>query len=62
MSNFKYTATVLPQIDSRSVFPIKCLHGEVDINSNTYLHFVNTDTSRRSANKGILFHLNMTIT
>ena len=43
-------------------FLFKCLHGEIDININTYLQFVKSDTSRRSANKGTLFYLNMTKT
>ena len=56
MSNFRYTASVLPQ----NRFSIclsylnDCLHGEIDI--NTCLQFVTSDTSRRSANKGTLFY------
>ena len=38
------------------------LHGEIDININSYLQLVKSDTSRRSANKGTLFYLNMTKT
>ena len=43
-------------------FLFKYLHGEIDININTYLQFVQSNTSRRSANKGTLFYLNMTKT
>ena len=43
-------------------FLFKCLHGEIDININTYLQFVQSNTSRRSANKGTLFYLKMTKT
>ena len=43
-------------------FLFKCLHGEIDININTYLQFVQSNTSRRSASKETLFYLNMTKT
>ena len=36
-------------------FLFKCLHGEIDININTYLQFVQSNTSRRSANQGTFF-------
>ena len=61
MSNFWYTATVLPQKDSLDpCFLFKSLHGEVDINNTKYLQFVKSDTNRRYANIGTLFYLNMT--
>ena len=43
-------------------FLFKCLHGEIDININRCLQFVQSNTSRRSANKGTLSYLNMTKT
>ena len=60
------TLGILPLCYRREIldmcFLFKCLHGEIDININTYLQFVQSNTSRRSANKGTLFYLNMTKT
>ena len=42
-------------------FPFQCLPGEIDININTHLQFVKSDTSRRSANKGTLFYMTKTV-
>ena len=60
------TLGILPLCYGREIldlcFLVKCLHGEIDININTYLQFVQSNTSRQSANKGILFYLNMTKT
>ena len=55
MANFRYTATEILDL----CFQIKSLHGEIDININTYLQFVQSNTSRRSANKRTFFYLNM---
>ena len=43
-------------------FLFKCLHGEIDNNINTHLQFVQSSTSRRSANKGTIIYLNTTKT
>ena len=60
------TLGILPLCYRREIldlcFLFKCLHGEIDININTYIQFVQSNTSRRSANKGTLFYLNMTKT
>ena len=60
------TLGILPMCYRREIldlcFLFKFLHGEINININTYLQFVKSDTSRPSANKGTLFYLNMTKT
>ena len=60
------TLGILPLCYHREIlnlcFLFNCLHGKIDINNNTYLQFVQSKTSRRSANKGTLFYLNMTKT
>ena len=60
------TLGILPLCYRREIldlcFLFKCLHGEIDININTYLQFAQSNTSRRSAYKGTLFSLNMTKT
>ena len=49
------TLGILPLCYHREIldlcFLFKCLHGELDITINTYLQFVQSNTSRRSANK-----------
>ena len=60
------TLGILPLCYCRQIFDMcvlfKCLHGEIDINIITYRQYVQSYTSRWSANKGRLLNLHMTKT
>ena len=57
------TLGILPLCYRREIldlfFLFKCMYGGIDININTYLQSVQSNTRRRSANKGTLFYLNI---
>ena len=62
MSKSRYNAICYRRKILDLCFLFKYVHGEIGINIDAYLQFVKSDTSRRSANKGTLFYLNMTKT